>query len=189
MFQTWFLSLGKGSSRALLQILIMLVGLWCICRAAMKNNRRMEKVLKLPDGPAFLDALEALLQDKHDTRPREMSQQELGFLAVRQLEAEVNNGGFDQYFFNSAGSYASDALWGLHAIGAGVSASILERAMAQFPDGQVPDLRSDRHRVMEDLPESTGAVWDGLDQEFYASREDIDGMLLRFVRENEREFR
>ena len=37
---------------------------------------------------------------------------------VDELEAEINNGGFDQYFFNSAGDKAAEAINALEAIGA-----------------------------------------------------------------------
>jgi hypothetical protein len=39
-------------------------------------------------------------------------------LAIRELDGEVNNGGFSQYYFNSSGNDWQDALDGLAAIGA-----------------------------------------------------------------------
>ena len=39
-------------------------------------------------------------------------------LAIKQLDAEVNNGGFAQYYFNSSGDHWEDAQNGLTAIGA-----------------------------------------------------------------------
>lgn len=186
---TWQFVPLRSLSSGLIRILVLSLGLLLGLFAVWKTVRGMEKVLKMPDGPEFLDALQRFLSDKHNTRATEMSQHELGFLCVRELAEEVNNGGFDQYFFNSAGNYASDALWCLHAIGAQATASILERAMAQFPGGQVPDLRHDRQAVMDALPETVQEIWDGLDQEFYASPDDLDTLLTAFVRENEREFR
>ena len=186
---TWQFSPLHAPSAGLIRIGVLSLGLILGLLAVWKTVRGMEKILKMPDGPEFLDALQRFLSDKHNTRAGEMSQCELGFLSVRELTEEVNNGGFDQYFFNSAGNYASDALWCLRAIGAEKTASILERAMAQFPGGQVPDLRHDRQAVMDTLPEAVQEVWDGLDQEFYASSDDLDALLTAFVRANEREFR
>ena len=186
---TWFLTPLRAPSAGLIRIGVLGLGLILGLLAVWKTVRGMEKILKMPDGPEFLDTLQHFLADKHNTRAREMSQCELGFLSVRELTEEVNNGGFDQYFFNSAGNYASDALWGLRAIGAEKTASILERAMAQFPGGTVPELRHERQAVMDALPESVQEVWDALDQEFYHSEEPLDSLLTAFVRSNEREFR
>lgn len=186
---TWFLAPLHAPSAGLIRIGILSLGLILGLLAVWKTVRGMEKVLKMPDGPEFLDALQHFLSDKHNTRSAEMSRHELGFLSVRELAEEVMSGGFDQYFFNSAGNYADDALWCLHLIGAETTASILERAMAQFPAGKVPDLRHDRQAVMDTLLESVQEVWEALDQEFYASSDDLDTLLTAFVRANEREFR
>ena len=186
---TWQFSLLRAPSAGLIRIGVLSLGLILGLLAVWKTVRGMEKVLKMPDGPEFLDALQHFLSDKHNTRAGEMSQCELGFLAARELVEEVTNGGFDQYFFNSAGSYASDALWGLRSMGAEKTASILERAMAQVPGGSVPELRHERQAVMDSLPESVQEAWDALDREFYDSSEDLNALLTAFVRSNEREFR
>lgn len=186
---TWQFVPLHSPSAALIYIGILSLGLILGLLAVWKTVRGMEKVLKMPDGPEFLDALQRFLSDKHNTRAAEMSRHELGFLCVRELAEEVTNGGFDQYFFNSAGNYAADALWCLRTIGAETTASILERAMAQFPGGQVPDLRHDRQAVMDALPDTVQEVWDALDQAFYLSPDDLDALLTAFVRANEREFR
>ncbi|MBQ8852268.1 MAG: hypothetical protein IJZ66_07520 [Oscillibacter sp.] len=52
--------------------------------ALWKINQRMEKTLKLADGPELLSALEELLQKKKEQRPQEMSQPEHHFLAERE---------------------------------------------------------------------------------------------------------
>ena len=41
------------------------------------------------------------------------------------LEREINNGGFEQWFFNSAGNYALDTPAALEAIGANHTAGIV----------------------------------------------------------------
>lgn len=52
------------------------------------------------------------------------------FRAVWELEAEVNNGGFHQYLFNSSGKFARFALSALRAVGASQTAGILELAIS-----------------------------------------------------------
>ncbi|HEY7233595.1 MAG TPA: DUF4375 domain-containing protein, partial [Gemmatimonadaceae bacterium] len=48
------------------------------------------------------------------------------------VDAEVNAGGFHQYFFNSSGQYAGDALAGYELLGAEEYAAIMRSAIATF---------------------------------------------------------
>jgi hypothetical protein len=56
------------------------------------------------------------------------------FHTVWWFEAELNNGGFDQFFFNSRGNYAAQTIAALERIGASTTANIVKRACAMFPD-------------------------------------------------------
>ncbi len=67
--------------------------------------------------------------------------------AVRMLDAEVRNGGFAQYFFNSSGDLWPDALAGLENAGAVEHAGVLLATLKSFP-GATPSTRRD-HRQME----------------------------------------
>src|SRR4051812_22979663 len=72
----------------------------------------------------------------------EMTEPQKVFYCIQELEREVNNGGFNQYFINLSGDYAHETIKSLHAIGANTTAVILQRAIDQFPDHRVP---KDRH--------------------------------------------
>ena len=48
------------------------------------------------------------------------------------VDAEVNAGGFHQYFFNSSGQYAGDALAGYELLGAEDYAGIMRSAIATY---------------------------------------------------------
>jgi hypothetical protein len=48
------------------------------------------------------------------------------------VDAEVNNGGFNQYFFNSSGQYAGEALAGYELLGATDYAAVMQSAIATF---------------------------------------------------------
>jgi hypothetical protein len=84
------------------------------------------------------------------------------------VDAEVNAGGFHQYFYNSSGQYAGDALAGYELLGAEEYAAIMRSAIATF--------EIDRHRLASvelDDPErdSESAVHTALreiDQRYYA---------------------
>jgi hypothetical protein len=99
------------------------------------------------------------------------------------LEAEVNNGGFDQYYFNGAGDLAFFAPQALRLIGAHRMADIVARANAVFgPDGPARAHRA--RQAQRDLvaPDDHDGPWDRLDEEFYEYPDDIGALLVGFVR-------
>jgi hypothetical protein len=65
------------------------------------------------------------------------------------LEAEVNNGGFDQYYFNGAGNQAFFAPEALRAIGAHPMASIVVPSLGRR-DCSVRRILEDRARRIHD---------------------------------------
>ena len=80
------------------------------------------------------------------------------------LEREVDNGGFSQYFTNSSGGFAHETILSLKAVGADKTAEILQQAIDQFPGKQVPKDRAERIEVVEQIEEKAGGVWEQLDQ-------------------------
>ncbi|CAG0975931.1 hypothetical protein ANAEL_01446 [Anaerolineales bacterium] len=84
------------------------------------------------------------------------------------LEGEVRNGGFDQYFFNTSQSEESPetTLELLERIGAHEHSRILETAI-------------NIHRRNE----HDSALYE-LDYEFYALKENLSNLRIRFVRDN-----
>lgn len=59
---------------------------------------------------------------------------------IHQLEAQVSNGGFHQFFTNSSGAYTRETLNALAAIGATGTRALLEKAIAiAYPAGYPAD--------------------------------------------------
>jgi hypothetical protein len=100
------------------------------------------------------------------------------------IEAEVNNGGFDQYYFNGAGDQAFFAPDALRAIGALRMSDIASRANAKFGRGGPPGDRDQRHdRLFEIAPRDADVgPWDQLDGEFLDYPDDIAALLIQFLR-------
>ena len=106
-----------------------------------------------------------------------LTEPERVFLCVWSLEAEVNNGGFSQFFENSAGDYASATAGALRSVGAPEMAALVERAIAPFgPEGPPAD-RSQRQKLLNALPASAGELWGQLDKEFYGLASPQQGLL------------
>ena len=104
------------------------------------------------------------------------------------LEREINNGGFDQFFVNSSGDYAHETLGSLKLVGAEKTAAILQQAIDQFPGAQVPKDRDERNDVRENIEEQAGPVWEDLDQKFFAYEDNLNALNIAYVKANKGEF-
>ncbi len=95
---------------------------------------------------------------------------------VEELEAQVNNGGFDQYFFNSSGGNAAATIEALDALGAHKTAAIVRRACAKFPGGMPPKDWDERQEVLETVSPDSEAFEDD-DEAFLKYEDDLAGLL------------
>jgi hypothetical protein len=101
------------------------------------------------------------------------------------VDAEVNNGGFNQYFFNSSGQYADEALAGYELLGTEDYAAVMRSAIATF--------EIDRERLeplysahtLESFSESYRHTSLGeVDQRYYALGDRIYVAWAVFVRDH-----
>lgn len=109
------------------------------------------------------------------------------FLCVWNLEAEVNNGGFGQYFDNSAGDHAAATPAALRSLGADEMAELVERAMALFGPAGPPADREARWAAMESLPDGIREEWSELD-DLFCSLALPEAELRAFVEAHRPEF-
>ena len=104
------------------------------------------------------------------------------------LEAEVNNGGFDQYFRNTNGTLAPEALEGLKLLRAHKHAQLTANAIAIYAKER-PEL--ERLRAVELSPEApVYEDFESLDKAFYAigPEENLRQMRLKYIRQHPEEF-
>lgn len=106
---------------------------------------------------------------------------------VDSLQGDINNGGFDQYYINSAGNGASIAPACLRRVDLESIANLVERGNAEFKE--LPASRRYlRMEQLEKLGEDTIEKWDCLSEEFYQSDSDITGQLVRYILMNRDHF-
>jgi hypothetical protein len=106
------------------------------------------------------------------------------------LDAEVNNGGFDQYFVNSSGDWAAATPGALRMLGREDIAAMVDRANAQFPAGP-PAARGARLAQMDRLPPEARKVWDELDGQYYELKDPFGGIAasaIAYILAHEAEF-
>ena len=110
------------------------------------------------------------------------------FSCVWLLEAEVNNGGFSQYFLNSSAETASFVVSALDTIGAFRAADICKRAIGcAFPGG----LPADPQAIADAAVDFSEAVLTGLeelDAEFFSYPDNLTDLLFAYVAQHPEEF-
>ena len=111
------------------------------------------------------------------------------FVAIWGLEADVNNGGFSQYYFNSHGDNSAYAPAALRAVGANAMARIVDQANAVFGRAGPPADRDARQRAIEALGSSAEETWGKLDTDFFAYPDDLTECLYTYVQAHKAQIR
>ena len=110
------------------------------------------------------------------------------FSSVWEVESEVNNGGFSQYFCNYSAETASFVVEALKTIGAPETAEICRRANeCAFPNGLPTTVEATRS-LATDFSEATLEQLDTLDAEFYSYPHDLSELLYSYVSRHPQEF-
>lgn len=102
--------------------------------------------------------------------------------AIQWYVAEVNNGGHDQFYFNSTGIVWQDALIGFQEIGHKQAYDILKASVDRL--GGYPSM--DRYERQEQLDNSNTSFED-LDSEFYKIT-DLDELIMKYIRSHKKDF-
>jgi len=108
--------------------------------------------------------------------------------AIEGMVREVNNGGWNQFFFNSSGALAFDLVPALEAVGSKKNLSIAQRALKIF--GKPASLGEDERskQLAKVTRDGENNPWEALEGEFYQNPEDLDAMLVEFIARNQAEF-
>jgi Domain of unknown function (DUF4375) len=97
---------------------------------------------------------------------------------VWDIEAQVNNGGFHQYVWNSTGRFAPQAPEALRSIGAQAIAGITDRALAALGPA-VAWHDDDARRAL--LDDGVAETLEALSDAFLAYPDDLTALLYGFV--------
>jgi len=105
--------------------------------------------------------------------------------AVTWYRSEVNNGGHDQFYYNSTGIVWRDALEAFRTIGLDQFARVLSASADRF--SKPPSLdREERNEQME----AEEPAFDDLDSKFYDLEEriDLDARLMKYIKKQRSDF-
>ena len=104
------------------------------------------------------------------------------------LEAEVNNGGFDQFLFNSSGNFAHRVEDCLRTIGANKTADFFHTAFAAFGK-PIPQDWDKRQNFLEKMESDEIAdILSDCDDQFYASPDLLEKLNYQYIMANKTKF-
>lgn len=109
-------------------------------------------------------------------------------IIIENLEREINNGGFNQFYFNSSGVFANETVKCLKNIGANKTSQIVRKANNEWRNGIVPKGRTERQKTLEKIEVKADLMWEKCNIEFYEYQDDITELLIEFVKGNRKDF-
>lgn len=130
----------------------------------------------------LFELVDAIQSKEESSGYAALTPHEQTFFCVWSVEAEVNNGGFEQFYANSAGGVAAHVPGALRAIGAEHTAKIVEKANAVFgPDGP-PAKWEDREEVVDELSDGAREELEELTEAFLEYRDSLSELLAAYMR-------
>jgi len=129
---------------------------------------------------------EALIRRRKRPEDQSLGDEDFVVLSVVALEREVNNGGYNQFFFNPSNEFALRVAADLRRIGCEATAHITEQAIEALELTELT-FAAMRERAAESDDRLDEALED-LDNAYYAAAEDIAGKLFGFVKVNKDRF-
>jgi len=115
-------------------------------------------------------------------------------LQIWWLVGEVDNGGFDQYYFNTSGEYAMNEYEQLlptllKLVGADALADICQRANRVLNENTDKVAEAFSKANFEEFDYSWEShLFDAFDEEFYENTHNLEELMIQFIRKNKQNF-
>ena len=106
------------------------------------------------------------------------------------LEAEVNNGGFNQFYFNSSGQFYKHLPEALKLVGAEQFSNLTKRANQIYEENKTRLVKFDDGTIESFSESYKGNPLNDLDTEFYElyKSENLEQLQVRFIKGNKTKF-
>ena len=103
---------------------------------------------------------------------------------TQELENEVNNGGFFQFFDNSSGQFANEIAQAFTKIGAVKTAEICRKAVGAFERELPVDWEKRRTLIDQIADDAVTNILDECDTAFYNYEENLEALNAAYIRKH-----
>ena len=131
---------------------------------------------------------EAIDQKAAKAGDESLSEQERVVIAVEALEREVNNGGFEQFFYNSSNEFASIVADSLRKIGVPQVAEIAEDAIDALEIEGEPSVENIERRIFQEDEQRSRKLGE-CDDRYYEIAGDLSEPLFEYIKKNKERIR
>ena len=150
----------------------------------------LSEIFALEDTTDFLIAINDRLNQRTDYGDRIdlLSPEEQVFYICNLVMEEVNNGGFDQFLYNSSGDHAHRAEDCLRTIGANKTADICHTALSAFGK-PIPRNRNQRQKFLDKMEsDEISEILDDCDGKFYEYPDPLEELCQQYILANKSSF-
>ncbi|MCG1036095.1 DMP19 family protein [Polaribacter sargassicola] len=151
----------------------------------------LETVLRMEKRDMIVMKIDSYLNKKSEygEKIEKLNSSQQTFLFVENLEREINNGGFNQFYFNSSGDFCLETVNALLEIGAKKTAEIVKKANSEFKEEIVTKDRTKRQNQLELIKKNAEDNWSKYNSEFYEYQDNLTELLIVFVIKNKSDFK
>lgn len=117
-----------------------------------------------------------------------LTKEERVFYITTEVECEVNNGGFEHFFYGDSGKFANEAAEALKEIGAENMAFFCEKAMSIF-EKALPENRKERAEFLKEvITDEKRAILDECTEAFEKDPDEFNKLVFQYMVENRHQF-
>jgi hypothetical protein len=110
-----------------------------------------------------------------------LSEQEKVVICIWELESQVGNGGFKQFFWQATVEASLNCIWALKLIDAHKIFEIVSEAYSAFPkDFPMEDL-DERQEFIDEHEDKLETIWERLDNIFWNSEEKLNQLVKDYL--------
>lgn len=143
--------------------------------------KKVKRILNKQNGEDAIMSIDNLLSKSYNSNNPNLSQEELNFMLVEELERSVNSGGFSSFFYHSYGNFAYETVDALNTIGALEFSKILSDAIDGFGEKYIVD-QLKRSREIDENEDKYDKIWNEHDDKFYKYPDNIHELLIDYVK-------
>ena len=115
----------------------------------------------------------------------ELNEFEKTFIFIDIFENHTTDGGFETFFWNTAGQFSHEILEAYEKIGAKNTASIMYDSFLLFGEIPIPKNTDMRREILSKINPNS---WINLDEKYYNCNDNIVLLVLEFVKNNTKYF-
>ena len=115
----------------------------------------------------------------------ELNEFEKTFIFIDVFENHTTEGGFETFFWNTAGQFSHEILEAYEKIGAKNTASIMYDSFLLFGEIPIPKNTDRRREVLSRINPNS---WINLDEKYYNCNDNIVLLVLEFIKNNTKYF-